>query len=42
MNPSIMFFVYNLYLTDNNDHDDKFNYQGIIVVIKQCVKACSF
>ena len=43
MNPSILFLVYNLYLTNNNDDDDnKFICQGIIMVIKQYVKAFSF
>ena len=42
MNLSIIFLAYNLYLTNNNDDDNKFFCQGIVMVIKQCVKACSF
>ena len=29
MNPSIIFLVYNLYLTNNNDDDNKFICQDI-------------
>ena len=41
MNPTIIFLLYSLYLT-NNDDDNKFLCQGIVMVIKQCVKACTF
>ena len=42
MNATIIFLLYNLYLTNNNDADNKFICQGIVMVIKQCMKACSF
>ena len=41
MNPTIIFLLYSLYLT-NKDDDNKFFCQGIVMVIKQCVKACTF
>ena len=41
MNPIIIFLLYNLYLT-NNDDDNKFFCQVVVMVIKQCVKACTF
>ena len=40
MIPTIIFLLYNLYLT-NNDDDNKFFCQGFVMVIKQCVKACT-
>ena len=41
MNPTIISLVCNLHST-NNDDDNKFFCQGIVMVIKQCVKACTF
>ena len=41
MNPTIISLVCNLHFT-NNDDDNKFFCQGIVMVIKQCVKACTF